>query len=159
MIHQLKKSESAPFYMVEVFIGVIALALVLLLSNSNYAVLLWAQQQQHSTNIQNTDGTLGGQNKVSILGDRPGFPVNTSFSPNVINVTIGDTVTWTNHDVMPHTVKSGTGPSDPNRGKEFDSGLTPLTHGKTFSHKFTRAGEFPYFCQLHPIMTGIVTVT
>ena len=127
-----------------------------MLSNSNYVVVLCAQQEQHSTNIQNTNGTLSGQNKVSIL---PDVPANRSFSPNVINVTIGDTVTWTNHDVIPHTVTSGTGPSDPNKGKEFDSGLsTPLMPGKTFIHKFTTAGEFPYFCQLHPAMSGKVIV-
>ena len=81
------------------------------------------------------------------------------LAPNVINVTNGDTVTWNNHDVTPHTVTSGTSPSDPNKGKEFDSGLsTLLTPGKTFSHKFTRAGEFPYFCHLHPAMTGTVIV-
>jgi plastocyanin len=107
-------------------------------------------------NIQNTNGTLSGQNKVSIL---PDVPADRSFSPSVINVKIGDTVTWTNYDVMPHTVTSGTGPSDPNNGKEFDSGLsTPLMPGKTFSHKFTTAGEFLYYCQLHPAMTGKVVV-
>jgi plastocyanin len=132
---------------------IITLAFVLMLINSNYVVVLYAQQQQHSTNIQNTNGILPGQNKVSILQDA------FSFSPNVINVRTGDTVTWTNHDVIPHTVISGTGPSDPNMGKEFDSGLsTILMPGKTFSHKFTRAGEFPYFCQLHPPMTGTVIV-
>jgi plastocyanin len=136
--------------------GIIALAFVLMLSNSNYVVVLYAQQQQHSTNIQNTNGTFSGQNKVSIL---PDVPADRSFSPNVINVRIGDTVTWTNHDVIPHTVTSGTGPSDPNKGKEFDSGLsTPLMPGKTFTHKFTTAGEFPYYCQLHPAMTGKVIV-
>jgi len=108
-------------------------------------------------NIQNTNGTLSVHNKVSIL---PDVPADRSFSPNVINVKIGDTVTWTNYDVMPHTVTAGTGPSDPNKGKEFDSGLsTPLMPGKTFSHRFTRAGEFAYFCQLHPAMAGTVTVT
>ncbi|MGA9841418.1 MAG: plastocyanin/azurin family copper-binding protein [Nitrososphaeraceae archaeon] len=125
-------------------------------SNSNYVVMLSAQQQQPSTNTQKTNGTLAGQNNVSIL---PQVPANRSFSPNVINVTIGDTVTWTNHDVIPHTVTSGTGPSDLNKGKEFDSGLSTLLQpGKMFSHKFTRAGEFPYFCQLHPAMTGTVMV-
>jgi plastocyanin len=75
-------------------------------------------------------------------------------------VKIGNTVTWTNYDVMPHTITAGTAPSDPTKGKEFDSGLsTPLMPGKTFSHRFTRAGEFPYFCQLHPVMAGTVTVT
>lgn len=73
---------------------IIALAFVLMLINSNYVVVLYAQQQQHSTNIQNTNGTLSGQNKVSILPDA------FSFSPNVINVKIGDTVTWTNHDII-----------------------------------------------------------
>jgi plastocyanin len=107
-------------------------------------------------NVQNTNGT-SGHNKVSIL---PDVPADKSFSPNVINIKIGDTVTWTNYDVMPHTVTAGTGLSDPNKGKGFDSGLsTPLMPGKTFSHRFTRAGEFPYFCQLHPAMGGTVTVT
>ena len=159
-------------------IGIIALALVLISSNSNYLVVLHARQQQHSTNIQNTNGTmccqhmmgiqnmstmmgmttqktdrpLKGYNRVSIL---PDVPADRSFSPNVINVKRGDNVTWTNSDVIPHTVTSGTGLNDPNKGKEFDSGLSnPLIPGKTFSHRFTRAGEFPYFCQLHPAMAG-----
>lgn len=135
---------------------IIALAFLTMSSNSNYVVVLLAQQQQPSTITQKTNGTLSGQNNVSIL---PQVPADRSFSPNVINATIGDIVTWTNHDVIPHTVTSGTGPSDPNKGKEFDSGLSTLLQpGKTFSHKFTRAGEFPYFCQLHPAMTGTVIV-
>jgi hypothetical protein len=44
-----------------------------------------------------------------------------AFSPNPINVKIGDTVTWINNDDTIHVVTSGTGPSDPNLGKEFDS--------------------------------------
>lgn len=41
----------------------------------------------------------------------------------------------------------------------FDSGLsTLLMTGKIFSHKFTRAGEFPYFCLLHAPMIGAVIV-
>jgi plastocyanin len=113
--------------------------------------------KRSGANIQNTNGTLSVHNNVSIL---PDVPADRSFSPNVINVKIGNIVTWTNYDVMPHTITAGTGPSDPNKGKECDSGLsTPLMPGKTFSHRFTRAGEFPYFCQLHPAMAGTVTVT
>lgn len=133
---------------------IIALAFLTMSSSSDYVVLLLAQPQQPSSNTQKTNGTLSGHN-VSIL---PQVPADRSFSPNVINTTIGDIVTWTNHDVIPHTVTSGTGPSDPNKGKEFDSGLSTLQPGKMFSHKFTGAGEFPYFCQLHPAMTGKVIV-
>jgi plastocyanin len=84
-----------------------------------------------------------------------------AYSPNPINVKVGQTVVWTNDDSAFHTVTSGTvGGSDV--GKEFDSGLagpTALTSkGKTFEHKFDAAGEFPYHCTLHPAMVGKVVV-
>ena len=70
--------------------------------------------------------TVAGGTKVLIvqgagtLGDK-------GFSPNPINVKVGDTVTWTNIDNMEHTVTSGTGLSDRSKGKQFDSGLSGLT--------------------------------
>jgi plastocyanin len=103
---------------------------------------------------------VAGETKVSIvpgagtLGDK-------GFSPNPINVKVGDTVTWTNSDNMEHTVTSGTGPSDRSNGKQFDSGLsgpTVLIAGKTFSQQFTKVGEFPYFCRIHPTLVGKVVV-
>jgi plastocyanin len=118
------------------------------------------------TNITTTTRTgivkmVAGETKVLIvpgagtLGDK-------GFSPNPENVKVGDTVTWTNSDNMEHTVTSGTGPSDRSKGKQFDSGLsgpTVLTAGKTFSHQFTKAGESPYFCQIHPTLVGKVVVS
>ena|SRR2546425_6018588 len=86
-----------------------------------------------------------------------------AFLPNVVNVRIGDTVRWTNNDALFHTVISGITISDANKGKEFDSGLSGstalTTNGKTFDHPFTQAGQFPYFCQLHPTMIGKVIVS
>ena len=102
--------------------------------------------------------STGGKN-VSIV---PGASTlaEKAFSPNPINVKIGGSVTWTNKDNVAHTVTSGIGPSDPNKGKEFDSGLsTLLAPGKTFSHTFKTAGEIPYFCQIHPTMVGKVAVS
>ena len=105
--------------------------------------------------------TVAGRTKVIIvpgaatLGDK-------GFSPNPINVNVGDAVTWTNIDNMEHTVTSGGGPNDLSKGKQFDSGLsgpTVLTAGKTFSHKFAKTGEFPYFCQIHPTLVGKVVVS
>ncbi len=82
-----------------------------------------------------------------------------AFSPNPINVKVGENVTWTNKDTQAHTVVSGTGGSDANKGKVFDSGLTTLIQpGKSYSHKFTTAGEVPYFCQIHPNMVGKIEV-
>jgi plastocyanin len=90
------------------------------------------------------------------MGDR-------AFTPNPVNIKVGDTVTWTNNDDIFHTVTSGLGSDDTNLGKEFDSGLSGptalISQGRTFSHTFVGEGEFPYFCQLHPTMIGKIVVT
>ena len=83
------------------------------------------------------------------------------FDPKEINVKVGDTVKWTNNDIALHTVTSGKDRSDPNKGKDFNSGLTfpdALYSGRTFQHTFTTAGTFPYFCQVYPGMVGKVRV-
>ena len=102
-----------------------------------------------------------GGTQVSIVEGASSM-TDKAFDPNPANVKSGDTVTWTNNDAQAHTVVSGTGPSDPKMGKEFDSspGFKTLIGPKqTFDHKFTTAGEFPYFCALHPAMVGKVVVS
>ena len=78
------------------------------------------------------------------------------YEPDTIQVKVGDTVTWTNTDDVLHTVTSGSG-TDENMGVEFDSGM--MSTGKTFEHTFGAAGEFPYFCIIHPDMIGKVLVS
>jgi plastocyanin len=102
-----------------------------------------------------------GGSKVSIV-EGAATMADKAFDPSPANVKSGDTVTWTNDDSTPHTVTSGKGSSDPNMGKDFDSspGLkTLLAPKQTFDHKFTAAGEFAYFCQVHPTMVGKVVVS
>jgi plastocyanin len=60
----------------------------------------------------------------------------------------GTTVTWTNDDDIPHTVVATNGAF---RSKVLDT-------GEHFSFTFAKAGEFHYFCSIHPHMTGIVIV-
>ncbi len=116
---------------------------------NNTANLTTASAVTNSTGGKNVSIVSG----ASTLADK-------AFSPNPINVKGGSSVTWTNKDNVAHTVTSGTGPSDPNKGKEFDSGLSPLLGpGKTFSHTFKTAAEIPYFCQIHPTMVGKVVVS
>jgi plastocyanin len=102
----------------------------------------------------------GGSN-VSIVSGASTM-ADKAYSPNPMNARVGDTVTWTNDDSQAHTVTSGKDISDPNKGKVFDSSpnFNPLLAPKqTFQHKFTTAGDFPYFCQLHPTMIGKVVVS
>jgi len=79
------------------------------------------------------------------------------FEPDELSVNVGTTVVWTNDDTATHTVTSGN-PSDDKFGTVFDSGISQFKASTTFSHKFTDTGTFSYFCQLHPWMTGKVTV-
>ncbi len=72
---------------------------------------------------------------------------NFTFEPAQLTVKVGTTVTWTNRDDIPHTVVS----AGKFRSKAMD------TDG-TFSFTFTSAGEYKYFCSLHPHMTGTVKV-
>jgi plastocyanin len=70
------------------------------------------------------------------------------FGPASSSVNVGDTITWTNEDVAPHTATANDG--------SFDTGS--LSQGKSGSHTFTKAGTFPYICSIHPSMKGTVTV-
>ncbi len=79
---------------------------------------------------------------------------NECFIPDEVTVDVGSEVTWTNDDSAAHTVTSGNIEGGPD-GK-FNSDL--FLAGKKFSHKFDEAGEFPYFCQVHPWMKGTVIV-
>jgi plastocyanin len=103
--------------------------------------------------------TLVGGTAVSIVPAASTL-ASKAFSPSPVTVKVKNSVTWTNKDNVAHTITSGTGPSDPNKGKEFDSGLSSLlTPGKTFTHTFKTSGEIPYFCQIHPTMVGKVTIS
>jgi plastocyanin len=73
---------------------------------------------------------------------------NFVFGPGVITVPVGTTVTWTNRDDIPHTVVS--------TEKVFKSKV--LDTDEKFSYTFTKPGEYPYFCSIHPKMTGKVVV-
>ena len=75
---------------------------------------------------------------------------NFSFSPQSLSVPAGSTVTWTNHDDIPHTVVSTDDP------KVFKSKV--LDSDEKFSFTFSKAGTYTYFCSIHPKMTGKVVV-
>ena len=79
------------------------------------------------------------------------------FAPKDVSVNIDTTVVWTNMDTTGHTVTSGS-PGDANFGSLFDSNFPLLKTGETFEYTFDTAGEYAYFCQVHPYMTGKVIV-
>jgi plastocyanin len=72
-----------------------------------------------------------------------------AYSPNSVTIAVGDTVTWTNQDEVPHTVTGQ------------DSGVLQsgtISPGSSFSQVFDTAGEISYHCEFHPNMNGTVIV-
>ena len=76
------------------------------------------------------------------------------YDPEIIDVTVGTTILWENVDSTMHTATSG----NPDSGADgvFDSDI--LSTGDTFEFTFTDAGNYEYYCILHPWMVGTVNV-
>jgi nitrite reductase (NO-forming) len=98
-------------------------------------------------------GATGGGTGVSIVPGSSSLTTD-AYQPNPLQVSTGATVTWTNDDAQPHTATSGENVTPDGR---FDSGI--LAPAATFEYTFTEAGEYPYFCLLHPNMVGAVSVS
>jgi len=75
------------------------------------------------------------------------------YNPDSVEIRTGDTVSWSNDDTAAHTVTSGT-PDGPDG--IFDSSL--FMAGSTFEFTFDKSGTYPYFCMVHPWMTGEIVV-
>ena len=90
------------------------------------------------------------ENAVASAGaDGPQVVVdNFSFSPAAAKVSAGATVTWTNRDDVPHNIVS--------TENRFASPV--LDTDQQFSHRFEMPGTYPYYCSLHPRMTGQIVV-
>jgi plastocyanin len=73
---------------------------------------------------------------------------NFSFGPDTLTIPVGTTVTWTNRDDIPHTVVSTEG--------VFKSKVRDTD--EKFSYTFAKPGTYPYYCSVHPKMTGKVVV-
>lgn len=71
-----------------------------------------------------------------------------AFFPKTLEVAVGTTVTWTNEEVIAHTVVDVDG--------AFGSDL--LREGDSFTHTFEEAGTFEFFCDIHTGMRGEVVV-
>ena len=133
----------------------------------NLTTIAWQWNGGNATNVTivesgnaiNTTavrGTSGGNitttaTSVSIVPGASNLTTS-AFSPNPVQVRVGTTVAWTNNDVEPHTVNAG---ENAMPSGLFDSYISPA---RTFEHTFTEAGEYPYFCILHPNMVGTVVV-
>lgn len=75
---------------------------------------------------------------------------NFAFAPQVLTVTAGDSITWTNQDEAPHTVTTTSAP------RAISSPM--LSKGQSFTFRFTVPGTYSYYCAVHPDMRAQVVV-
>jgi len=102
-----------------------------------------------------TNTPFTGTISISPGASTPGCDkTNECFIPSDVTIKVGETVIWSNDDTAAHTVTSGN-PTDGPDGT-FDSSL--FMAGTTFSNTFDKAGEYNYFCMVHPWMTGKIQV-
>jgi plastocyanin len=91
-----------------------------------------------STDAQ-TQGAGGGRITIS----------NFAFGPKVLTVSAGSDVTWSNQDDTAHRIQSANNAFAPSKVLDTKAAYTV---------KFSKPGEYPYFCSIHPTMTGKVVV-
>jgi len=108
-----------------------------------YAPSAFAEHSMHAV-VENAQGS-----------STPGCEdTNECFLPATVTIAPGDTVEFVNNDNAAHTSTAGS-PQDGPSGV-WDSSLVMM--GTSFTTPALDAGEYPYFCMVHPWMAGLVIV-
>ncbi|MEE8132344.1 MAG: plastocyanin/azurin family copper-binding protein [Nitrososphaerales archaeon] len=105
------------------------------------------------TLVQSVDAENKTHNVNIVLGS-VGVENDRFYNPPIVKIKAGDSISWMNLGNDPHTVTDGILQSK--WGNVFDSGL--MRKGEEFRFKFTKMGDYPYLCALHPWMIGKVIV-
>ncbi|SMO73133.1 cupredoxin domain-containing protein [Ruegeria faecimaris] len=71
-----------------------------------------------------------------------------AFTPKLLNVSVGDTIQWTNEDLAPHTATAD----------EFGWDTGEIPNGVSAKVEVTKGMETKYFCAFHPHMKGTIVI-
>jgi plastocyanin len=114
-------------------------------------------QAPNATSTQ-TPATTGSPGTPLTILEGSSIQGSPSYDPATLTVKKGDKITITNKDTLPHTVTSGTGPTDPNSAKQFDTSI--IEAGATADIETTNINpaEYPFHCTVHPYMMGKLVV-
>ena len=130
------------------WIAVIVVLLVLL------GIGIYAMFNGNTTTLKSNTGSSNNAANQNTISNAPAGNLvqisNFAFSSSVLNVKVGDGVTWTNMDSAPHTVTSDS-------GNELASSM--LNEGEIYSHTFSVAGTYAYHCSVHPGMKATIIVS
>jgi cytochrome c oxidase subunit 2 len=121
-----------------------------------------------STQAPNATSTQAPNATSAAAAGSPGAPLtilegssvqgSPDFDPDPLTVKKGDKITVTNKDTLPHTVTSGTGPTDPNSAKQFDTSIIEPAATADIETTNLNPGDYPFHCTVHPYMMGKLVV-
>jgi cytochrome c oxidase subunit 2 len=105
-----------------------------------------------------TSAAAGGGGVTLTILEGSSIQGNPDYDPKELTVKKGDKILVDNVDTMPHTVTNGESGSDPNSGKLFDTSIINGGDSAEIDTATVDAGTHPYYCMVHPYMTGTLTV-
>jgi plastocyanin len=125
------------------------------------ALTVTAANAEGSTSAPATEGGGGAEAAGASLTIPEGASVqgNPAYEPDPLTITAGDTVEVSNQDTVPHTVTSGTGPEDAKSGSQFDTSIIDAGATAQVDAASLAAGDYPYYCSVHPYMLGTLKVS
>ena len=103
-------------------------------------------------------GAAGGGGPTINILEGAAVQGSPDYDPDELTAKKGDEITVVNQDTVPHTVTSGTGSTDPNSAKSFDTSIINGGESATVSLAQVEPGQYDYYCMIHPYMTGKITV-
>jgi plastocyanin len=101
-------------------------------------------------------GTAGAS--LSIL-EGASVQGNPAYDPDPLTVTAGDVIGVSNNDNVPHTATSGSGPEDAESGSQFDTSIIDAGATAQIDTANLAAGDYPFYCSVHPYMLGNLKVS
>jgi plastocyanin len=123
-------------------------------------------------NKGNVSNNTSGAYNISTKVDEPPPPANVNiiiakgsqspsngvfFNPSNVTVEAGTTATWINEDSVIHTATPGDWQTG-TQNKKFETSIIEAGKvGKPIRMPY-QEGKIPYYCQLHPFMTGTITI-
>ncbi|MGI9010639.1 MAG: cupredoxin domain-containing protein [Nitrososphaeraceae archaeon] len=119
------------------------------------------QQQQTNTTISESTELQHSQQITEVtltILEGSSIQGNPNFDPDELTVNKGDKILVDNVDTMPHTVTNGESGSDPNSGKIFDTSIINGGDSAKIDTSTIDTGSYPFYCTVHPYMTGTLTV-
>jgi cytochrome c oxidase subunit 2 len=118
-----------------------------------------ATTTQASAGNATSAATAGGGGGVTLtILEGSSIQGNPDYDTYELTVKKGDKITVNNVDTMPHTVTNGESGSDPNSGKLFDTSIINGGDSAEIDTSTVDAGAHPFYCMVHPYMTGSLTV-